>query len=174
MSRIARKPLTIPKGVQFNLTHTEVHISGAKGSFNYPLHPAVVIEVKEQEIWIRSKDKPHPMVGTTCKILGNMVKGVHEGFERKLQLVGVGYRAKTQGKVLELSLGYSNPVLFEIPEGITIDTPSNTEIIVKGIDKQRVGQTASNIRIVRPPEPYKGKGVRYSDEKITLKETKKK
>ena len=119
-------------------------------------------------------EKANAILGTTHVVLGNMIKGVHTGFERSLKLVGVGYRAKVQGKVLELSLGFSHPVNYAIPEGITMETPSNTEIIIKGFDKQKLGQVAADIRAYRPPEVYKGKGVRYSDEVVILKETKKK
>ena len=174
MSRIAKKPITVPTGVELKILDHEIQVKGKKGAFVFPLHEAVNIEINGNLVQIRARDKAHPMVGTTCNLLKNMMTGVHDGFERKLVLVGVGYRAKTQGKILELSLGYSNPVQFPIPEGITIDTPSNTEIIVRGIDKQIVGETAAKIRAVRPPEYYKGKGVRYSDEKVVLKETKKK
>lgn len=174
MSRIAKKPLTVPKGVEFNVSNREVHVKGKKGVFTLPLHEAVTLEVEGNVIYVRARTAGHPMIGTTCKLLNNMLVGVSEGFERKLQLVGVGYRAKTQGNILELSLGFSNPVQFPIPEGITIDVPSNTEIIVKGSDKQKVGQVAAEIREFRPPEPYKGKGVRYSDEVVKIKETKKK
>lgn len=174
MSRIAKKPLNIPAGVQFSLNARELNIKGKLGAFCHQLHESVVVEVEGNVIWVKPKKDSHPMLGTTCQLIGNMLKGVHEGFERKLLLVGVGYRAKIQGKILELSLGFSNPVHFEIPAGVTIETPSNTEIVIKGIDKQIVGETAAKIRSKRPPEPYKGKGVRYSDEVIHLKETKKK
>ena len=174
MSRIAKKPLIIPTGVELKLVEREVHIKGKKGTFTYQLHDAVELEIDGSTIQVRSKKKAHPMVGTTCKLLGNMVRGVHEGFETKLQLVGVGYRAKTQGKGLELSLGFSNPVQFDVPPNITVETPSNTEIVIKGIDKQIVGEVAAKIRAIRPPEPYKGKGVRRADEVVNLKETKKK
>ena len=174
MSRIAKKPLTVPKGVEFNVNNREVHVKGKKGVFTLSLDEAVMLEVEGNVIYVRAKKLPHPMVGTTCKLLANMMTGDSDGFERKLQLVGVGYRAKTQGKTLELSLGFSNPVLYPIPEGITIEVPSNTEIIVQGSDKQRVGKVAAEIREFRPPEPYKGKGVRYFGEKVVIKETKKK
>ncbi len=174
MSRIAKKPLIIPPGVELKVVEREVHVKGKKGSFTYHLHEAVELEIDGSTVQVRPKKKAHPMVGTTCKLLGNMVRGVHEGFESKLQLVGVGYSAKTQGKGIELSLGFSNPVQFDVPEHITVDTPTNTEIIIKGIDKQVVGETAARIRAVRPPEPYKGKGVRHADETVNLKETKKK
>ncbi len=174
MSRIARKPLTLPTGVEFKVEAEEIHIKGKKGTFTYKLHKAVSIEVAGNVVSVRPRGSAHAMVGTTCKLLQNMVKGVHEGFERKLLLVGVGYRAKIQGKFLELSLGFSNPIQFEVPHGIVIETPSNTEIIIKGIDNRLVGETAAQIRAFRPPECYKGKGVRYAEEKVLLKETKKK
>ncbi len=174
MSRIARKPLIVPNGVELKLVEREVQIKGKKGHFTYQLHEAVKLEIEGNVVYVRASNKTHAMVGTTLKLLGNMVKGVFEGFERKLALVGVGYRAKTQGNSLELSLGFSNPVVFEIPAGISIEVPSNTEIVIRGIDKQIVGETAAKIRAIRPPEPYKGKGVRYADEKVIIKETKKK
>lgn len=174
MSRVAKKPLILPAGVELKVIDREVHIKGKKGVFTHTLNTAVELTVEGNVVFVRAKSVPHPMVGTTCKLLQNMVQGVHEGFERKLNLVGVGFRAKMQGKHLELSLGFSNPVPFLVPDGIVIDTPSNTEIIIKGIDKQLVGEVAAKIRAIRPPEPYKGKGVRYADEIINLKETKKK
>jgi large subunit ribosomal protein L6 len=174
MSRIARKPLNVPVGVELTLVESEIHIKGKKGTFVHALHDAVIVEYQDKMVTVRAKNKAHPMVGTTCKLLGNMFKGVSDGVERKLNLVGVGYRAKTQGNILELSLGFSNPVLFEIPAGVLVETPSNTEIILKGIDRQIVGETAAKIRALRPPEPYKGKGIRYSDEVVVIKETKKK
>ena len=174
MSRIAKKPLIVPTGVEFKMTDRDVNVKGKKGTLSYRLHDAVELEVNGNVVTVRPRKGPHPMVGTTCKLLLNMVLGVSEGFIKELQLVGVGYRAKAQGKVLELSLGYSNPVIFEIPEGISIETPSNTEIQVKGIDKQAVGETAAKIRKKRPPEPYKGKGIMYKGERIKRKEVKKK
>ncbi len=174
MSRIAKKPLTIPKGVEFNQNGQEIHIKGEKGAFKLSLDEAVILEVQENIISVRAKDKVHPMVGTTCKLLSNMLTGVKQGWERKLTLVGVGYRAKIEGNILELSLGFSNPVRFPIPTGINIQVPSNTEIVISGIDKQIVGETAAKIRKFRPPECYKGKGVRYFGEVVKIKETKKK
>jgi large subunit ribosomal protein L6 len=174
MSRIAKKPLTVPKGVEFNQSDREVHIKGIKGAFTLALDEAVILEVEGNVISVRARSKVHPMVGTTCKLLSNMMTGVSSGFERKLTLVGVGYRAKIEGDILELSLGFSNPVKFSIPAGISIKVPTNTEIIVSGIDKQIVGETAAKIRKFRPPECYKGKGVRYFGEAVKIKETKKK
>jgi large subunit ribosomal protein L6 len=186
MSRIARKPVTIPKGVEFKLTDFQKHVKGEiitarqvlvkgkKGEMTFELDAAVNVQVNGDQLTVKSANDAHPMVGTTCKLLSNMMHGVSEGFERKLLLVGVGYRAKMQGKDLELSLGFSHPVIIKAPNGITIDVPTNTEIVIKGMDKQVVGQTAAEIRSVRSPEHYKGKGVRYADEVVVLKETKKK
>lgn len=177
MSRIAKVPLTIPAGVEFKHTGNTVHVKGPKGTMEMQLVSSVALKVEGNEVQVVENlgyGQTASMVGTTRILLGNMVKGVHTGFERALKLVGVGYRAKITGKTLELSLGFSHPVNFAIPEGITIDAPSATDIIVKGHDKQKVGQVAANIRAFRPPEPYKGKGVRYADEVIILKETKKK
>lgn len=174
MSRIARKPIQIPAGVDFKLAGNAVSVKGKKGEFHYALDDAVSVEVQGNVIHVRAKKSRHPMVGTTSKMLSNMIRGVNEGFEKKLNLVGVGYRAKVQGNVLELSLGFSHPVQYPVPKGITVEVPSNTEIIIKGADVQLVGEIAAKIRAVRPPEPYKGKGVRFSDEKVVIKETKKK
>lgn len=178
MSRIARKPLAIASGVEVKLAeNNEVRIKGPKGEFVRPIHPAVNVTLEGSELYVvpnEKHDKSKSMVGTVRVLLANMVHGVSQGFEKKLQLVGVGYRAQLKGKQLELSLGFSHPVLFPVPEGITIEVPSNTEIVVKGADKEQVGQIASEIRAFRPPEPYKGKGVRYVDERIVRKEAKKK
>lgn len=174
MSRIAKKPLEIPSGVEFKQSGQTVTVKGKKGEFLQALHPAIELHIEGNLIYIKPKQQAHPMVGTTHKLLGNLIRGVNEGCERKLQLVGVGYRAKAQGRILELSLGFSNPVQYPIPQGITIDTPTNTDILVKGSDLQLVGEVAAQIRAIRPPEPYKGKGVRYADEVVNIKETKKK
>lgn len=174
MSRIARKPLAIPTGVNVEFDGTYLKVKGKKGEFTYPVHEAVGVKIEDKMVHIQAKNKAHPMVGTTRKLLDNMVTGVNEGFEKKLALVGVGYRAKVAGNALELSLGFSHPVQYLIPKGITIETPSNTEIVIKGSDRERIGKIAADLRAIRPPEPYKGKGVRYQDEKIVLKETKKK
>jgi large subunit ribosomal protein L6 len=177
MSRIARKPLEIPTGVDFSQHEKSVKIKGSKGSFDFQVHESVNVTVDNRLVSV-TPVKDHPMapamVGTTRILLENMVIGCSKGFEKSLRLVGVGYRAKAVGKILDLTLGFSHPVNFPIPEGITIETPTNTEILVKGIDKQLVGQVAANIRKFRKPEPYKGKGVRYTDEVIVIKETKKK
>ena len=177
MSRIARKPLRIPANVTVSEANGVFHIKGPKGEFYQKIHDAVKISISNGEItatMIPGKDEFKSQLGTACVLLDNCFKGVTVGFERKLLLVGVGYRAKVQGNNLELTLGYSHPVVYPIPVGIQIEAPSNTEILLRGISKELVGQTAAEIRSKRLPEPYKGKGVRYADETIVLKETKKK
>ncbi len=177
MSRIAKKPIALPKGVEVSVDGQAVAIKGAKGSMELSLHPTVTLMREDGELKVIPKSEAgehRAMAGTMRSLVNNMVTGVSQGFERKLQLVGVGYRAQAQGKVLNLTLGFSHPVDFKVPEGITVETPSQTEILVKGVDKQKVGQVADKIRGYRPPEPYKGKGVRYADEQIVLKEAKKK
>ena len=175
MSRIANKPVEIPSGVEIKLDGQNIQAKGAKGELKMVLHPAISVEQKDGSLAVRSGDKESiAMAGTMRSLLNNLVTGVSQGFERKLELVGVGYRAQAKGKTLNLTLGFSHPVDYPIPEGITIDTPSQTEIVVKGADKQKVGQVAAEIRAYRPPEPYKGKGVKYADERIIRKEAKKK
>lgn len=177
MSRIANKPITVPSGVTVTLTGKDLAVKGSKGQFSYAVHRDVDVVQEDGVLKIRQTgegNQAHAMAGTTRALLANMIEGVSNGFQRKLTLVGVGYRAQVQGKALNLTLGFSHPVAFAVPEGITIETPSQTEIVVKGIDKQLVGQVAAKIRAFRPPEPYKGKGVRYSDEEVVRKETKKK
>ena len=174
MSRVAKKPVALPKGVEVSINGGDVVAKGPKGTLSIAKPEGVEVKVEDGHALLSAADPMHvPMAGTLRAILANMVKGVSEGFERKLELVGVGYRAAMQGKDLNLSLGFSHPVLFQAPEGITIATPTQTEIVVSGADKQRVGETAAKIRAFRPPEPYKGKGVRYAGERITLKEAKK-
>ncbi len=174
-SRIARKPLELPKAVNAEFKDNVVTIKGPKGTQTLDLNPKVSLKITDNVIYLEPTNEDEIAVtGTMRALLGNMVEGVTAGFQKKLLLVGVGYRAQVQGHTLNLSLGFSHPVKFEIPEGIKIQTPSQTEIVIEGIDKQLVGQVAANIRAYRPPEPYKGKGVRYSDEQIILKETKKK
>ncbi|MCC5862744.1 MAG: 50S ribosomal protein L6 [Gammaproteobacteria bacterium] len=177
MSRVAKKPLSLPKGVELTVDGQTVAVKGPKGSLSMALHPEVELQ-HEDGHWQVSNRSARPsnvaIAGTVRALLGNMVTGVSAGFERKLQLVGVGYRAQAQGQTLNLTLGFSHPVAYPVPEGITIETPSQTEVLVKGIDKQQVGQVAAEIRAYRPPEPYKGKGVRYSDERVVMKEAKKK
>jgi len=175
MSRVAKKIIDLPQGVTATLATDSVTIKGAKGALTLALKPGVSVEQKDKTLNVRfGTDGERIQAGSTRALLANMVVGVSKGYEKKLDLVGVGFRAGVQGKVLNLTLGFSHPVAYPIPEGITIETPTQTEILIKGIDRQKVGQVAAEIREVRPPEPYKGKGVRYSDEKITLKEGKKK
>lgn len=176
MSRIAKQPVPLPKGVEFKLAGRTVTIKGAKGSLSLDLHDDVAVTESDGELNVSLTEKSvnKAIGGTTRSLLANMAKGVSDGFERKLSLIGVGYRAQSQGKSLNLTLGFSHPVVYAVPEGITIETPSQTEIVVKGMDKQKVGQVAADIRAYRPPEPYKGKGVRYADERVVIKEAKKK
>jgi large subunit ribosomal protein L6 len=176
MSRIANAPVELPQGVTATIAAQAVTIKGAKGSLSLSLAAGVSVEQAEKKLKV-SFSEPHlarTRAGATRAHLANMVRGVTRGYEKKLELVGVGFRAQLAGKTLNLTLGFSHPVNFPIPEGIAIETPSQTEIVVKGIDRQKVGQVAAEIRAVRPPEPYKGKGVRYSGEQISLKEGKKK
>ena len=174
MSRVAKKPIAIAKGVEFNIQAENVSVKGPKGTLSIAKPAGVEVKVEDGHALLSANDPMLvPMAGTLRAILANMVHGVSEGFERKLELVGVGYRAAMQGKDLNLSLGFSHPVLFKAPEGITIATPTQTEIVVSGADKQRVGEVAAKIRGFRPPEPYKGKGVKYAGEKIIRKEAKK-
>ncbi len=177
MSRIAKNPVALPQDVEASVSGQVVTVKGPKGQVSYVVHDLVEVVLEESELKFSPKNggrEAKALSGTMRSIVNNMVHGVHQGYEKKLQLVGVGYRAQAQGKVLNLTLGFSHPVVFEAPEGVTIETPTQTEIVVKGIDKQVVGQVAANIRRYRPPEPYKGKGVRYADEQIVLKEAKKK
>jgi large subunit ribosomal protein L6 len=176
MSRVANKPVDLPKGVTATIAADGVTVKGAKGSLTLPLRAGIRVVQAEQTLEVQGSDGEgvNAAAGSTRAHLANMVQGVSRGYERKLELHGVGYRAAVQGKALNLTLGFSHPVQFPIPEGISIETPSQTEILVKGIDVQKVGQVAAEIRGFRPPEPYKGKGVRYTGEQITLKEAKKK
>lgn len=174
MSRVAKKTITLPKGVDVTSAPGAITVKGPRGSLSLA-HPAgVSMNVADGQVNF-SVDNPSSwaMAGTVRALLANCITGVSEGYTRKLELVGVGYRASMQGKDLNLTLGFSHPVLFKVPEGISIETPTQTEILIKGNDKQGVGQVAAKIRAFRPPEPYKGKGVRYGGEKITLKEAKK-
>lgn len=176
MSRVAKKPVELPQGVTATVSEGRVTVKGAKGSLSLPLAAGVQIVQEEKRLSVQYGDGEgeRTCAGSTRAHLANMVAGVSRGYERKLELVGVGFRAAVQGKTLGLTLGFSHPVSFPIPEGITIETPSQTEILIKGIDRQQVGHVAAKIREIRPPEPYKGKGVRYSGEQIVLKEGKKK
>ena len=174
MSRVAKQPVALPQGVTATITAEAVTLKGAKGSLTVPLSGGVKVVQGEQQISVEYDASNRMQAGATRAHLANVVTGVTKGYERKLELVGVGYRAAVQGKTLNLTLGFSHPVAVEMPEGVSVEAPSQTEIIIKGIDKQRVGQVAAEIRELRPPEPYKGKGVRYAGEQITLKEGKKK
>ena len=174
MSKIASKPIELISDVKFSVTDNTINIQGPKGSLEIEKSKDVVIEQTDNFLKVSTESDCTAMSGTTRSLLSNMITGVSQGWEKKLLLVGVGYRAKADKLKLELTVGYSHPVNFEIPEGITIETPSQTEILIKGIDKQKVGQVAADIRSVRPPEPYKGKGIKYSDEEIVKKEAKKK
>lgn len=174
MSRVAKKPIALPKGVELNIQPENVSVKGPKGTLSIGKPAGIDVKIEDGNAQLSANDDMLiPLTGTLRAILANMVHGVSQGFERKLELVGVGYRASMQGKDLSLALGFSHPVLFPAPEGITIATPTQTEIVVSGADKQRVGEVAAKIRAFRPPEPYKGKGVKYSDETIIRKEAKK-
>jgi large subunit ribosomal protein L6 len=176
MSRVAKKPINLPAGVEATLDGQTVTIKGKKGVLKREISSLVKVAKNNNSLQFEptNEETADSTAGATRALVQNMVVGVSEGFERKLDLVGIGYRAQAQGKKLNLTLGYSHPINFPVPEGITIETPSQTEIIIKGIDKQLVGQTAAKIRDLRSPEPYKGKGVRYHDEVVILKEAKKK
>ncbi len=177
MSRVARKPVELPQGVSATVVDSAVTVKGAKGSLTLALEPGIKVVQEQQKLAVTvagDSEGINAVAGATRAHLANMVLGVSKGYERKLELVGVGYRAQVQGRALNLTLGFSHPIAFVIPEGITIETPSQTEIVVRGIDRQKVGQVAAEVRGFRPPEPYKGKGVRYAGERIELKEAKKK
>jgi large subunit ribosomal protein L6 len=177
MSRIAKAPVELPQGTEFKHEGDVVTIKGSKGTLTHQLNSEVELTHEDGVLKLAPRSRSRfatAVTGTTRALLANMVSGVTNGFERKLELVGVGYRAQAQGNKLNLSLGFSHPVIYEMPEGVSVETPSQTEIVVRGFDKQKVGQAAAEIRRFRPPEPYKGKGVRYSDERVQLKEAKKK
>ena len=174
MSRVAKKPVALAKGVEVNVQPDSISVKGPKGSLSIAKPAGIEVKIEDGNAQLSASDASLvPLTGTLRAIVANMVHGVSTGFERKLELVGVGYRAAMQGKDLSLSLGFSHPVVFVAPEGITISTPTQTEILVAGADKQMVGEVAAKIRGYRPPEPYKGKGVKYSDETIIRKEAKK-
>ena len=174
MSRVAKKPVALAKGVELNVQQDAINVKGPKGTLSIAKPAGIEVTIEDGNALLSANDPSLvPLTGTLRAIVANMVHGVSAGFERKLELVGVGYRAAMQGKDLSLSLGFSHPVLFPAPEGITIATPSQTEIVVSGADKQRVGEVAAKIRGYRPPEPYKGKGVKYAGETIIRKEAKK-
>ncbi len=177
MSRVAKNPIAIPKGVEVTIGAGEVAVKGPLGSVKQYIGDAVAVEREGDEIVCKAREgaeNARAMSGTVRALVNNMVTGVTKGFERKLTLVGVGYRAQAQGDKLNLTLGFSHPVVHQMPAGVKVETPTQTEIVIKGIDKQQVGQVAAEVRAYREPEPYKGKGVRYSDEVVVLKETKKK
>jgi large subunit ribosomal protein L6 len=174
MSRVAKKPITLPKGVEIAIANGTITVKGPKGALTTHELPGVSFKQENGVAEVVLADGADDKFGGTARaVVANMVLGVTNGFEKKLELVGVGYRAQLAGKAVNLSLGFSHPVVFEAPEGITIEVPTQTEILIKGADKQLVGQTAAKIRAFRSPEPYKGKGVRYAGEKIILKEAKK-
>lgn len=177
MSRIANAPVLIPKGVETSLSETEVSVKGSKGNLNLPLHSLVSVAQDGEELKVSAKDDSRQagaLAGTFRSLINNMILGVSEGFQKKLELQGVGYRAKASGKSINLTVGYSHPIDYKLPDGVTVETPSQTEIVITGADKQVVGQVAAELRDFRPPEPYKGKGIRYSDERVYRKEAKKK
>ncbi len=177
MSRIAKYPVALPKGVEITLASGEITVKGPLGALTQVLHPSVSVARDGEQLQVTAvsgAENAKAMSGTVRALVNNMVAGVTKGFEKKLTLVGVGYRAQAQGDKLNLSLGFSHPVVHQMPKGVKVETPLQTEILIKGIDKQQVGQVAAEIRAYRQPEPYKGKGVRYANEVVTIKETKKK
>ena len=177
MSRVGKMPVAIPQGVDVAIKEDQINVKGKGGALSLALNPLVKVSNDSGKLTFVPVDESreaNAMSGTMRQLVNNMVNGVTKGFEKKLNLVGVGFRAAAQGNKLNLAIGFSHPVNIEMPQGITVATPAPTEIIVKGADRQRVGQIAAEIRAVRPPEPYKGKGIRYSDEKVVIKETKKK
>lgn len=177
MSRIANAPVSLPSGVEITLNGQQIKVKGSKGELEWNIHELVTVKQEDAELKVSANDgskQATALAGTTRALVNNMVTGVTAGFEKKLTIIGVGYRAQAQGQKLNLTLGFSHPVVYEVPAGIKVETPSNTEIVVTGIDKQKVGQVAAEIRAYRKPEPYKGKGVRYADEYVLRKQAKKK
>jgi len=175
MSRISKKPLIIPEDIKFNLSNKTISFAGKHGELSYSIDPSVDLRIENNTIFISTeKKKNNAILGLTKILLTNMVIGVNIGFEKKLKLIGVGYKAKIKDKILELNLGFSHVVKYEPKKGINISCNSNTEVTIFGINKQLVGQTAAEIRLIRPPEPYKGKGIRYLHEKVRIKDSKKK
>ncbi|MBQ0712088.1 MAG: 50S ribosomal protein L6 [Porticoccus sp.] len=177
MSRVAKNPVNIPAGVEVTFSNSEISVKGSKATLSMPTNDKVEIKQEDNVLTFEPKDgstQANAMSGTIRSLVNNMVIGVVQGFEKKLQLIGVGYRAQAQGNKLNLTLGFSHPVVYELPKGLTAETPSQTEIVLKAADKQLLGQVAAEIRAFRPPEPYKGKGVRYADEQVRRKEAKKK
>jgi large subunit ribosomal protein L6 len=177
MSRIAKYPVAVPDKVQVSVENSEVVVKGPLGTLRRPVSPSVVVELADGNLTFAAADaskEANALSGTMRANVANMVQGVAEGFQKRLTLVGVGYRAQAQGSKLNLTLGFSHPISYQLPEGVKAETPTQTEILIKGVDRQQVGQVAAEVRAYRPPEPYKGKGVRYADEKVVIKETKKK
>ena len=175
MSRVGKNPISLPSGVDAVLGDASLSVKGPQGQLSLNLHPSIGVEQADGSLQGRPQnDQSWAMAGTFRALIANMVTGVTTGFEKKLEIVGVGYRAQAQGKKLNLSLGFSHPVVYQMPEGVSVETPSQTEILLKGSDKQQVGQAAAEIRSFRPPEPYKGKGIRYSGEYVVRKQAKKK
>ncbi len=177
MSRVANSPVSIPTGVEVSISGKQLQVKGSKGSLDIAIHDLVAIRQEGAELMlspVASSKRSESLAGTFRSIINNMVTGVSEGFQKQLELQGVGYRAQAQGKVLNLTLGFSHPIEYQIPDGIEVETPTQTQVVVKGIDNQLVGQVSAEIRAFRPPEPYKGKGVRYVDEYVKRKEAKKK
>jgi len=177
MSRVGKMPIAVPQGVDVKIDGEAISVKGSNGTLTRPLHRLVTLKSEDGKLSFAPADESaeaNAMSGTMRALVANMVGGVTKGFERKLNLVGVGFRAQAQGQKLNLQVGYSHPVVKEMPAGITVTTPTQTEILIKGADRQVVGQIAAEVRAIRPPEPYKGKGIRYSDERVSLKETKKK
>ena len=174
MSRVAKNPINLPSGVEVTLEATAVSVKGPKGELALSLHPTVGVDRTDDVLQVSARsDAARAMAGTFRSLISNMVTGVSAGFEKKLQIIGVGYRAQAQGSKLNLSLGFSHPVVYDMPEGVSVETPTQTEIVLTGADKQRVGQAAAEIRSFRPPEPYKGKGIRYAGEYVARKQAKK-
>lgn len=177
MSRVANAPVVIPKGVEATISPEQVAVKGGKGQLTLPLHRSVSVAREGDSLLVKANDSSREagaLAGTFRALINNMVIGVSRGFQKKLELQGVGYRAKSAGKTLNLTVGYSHPIDYEMPDGVTVETPSQTEIVISGADKQKVGQVAADIRDFRPPEPYKGKGIRYAGEQVYRKEAKKK
>ena len=176
MSRVAKSPINIPENVEFSMNENIVKVKGNKGELEFSLPATVSLEVQENEVNVKydeANQQSVALAGTTRSLVNNMIIGVSEGFEKKLELKGVGYRAKASGKLLELTLGFSHPIKYQLPEEVDVETPSQTEEVLKSHNKQILGQAAAEIRAFRPPEPYKGKGVRYADEQVKRKEAKK-
>lgn len=177
MSRVAKKPVKVPAGITIDFDGNSIKVKGSKGSLEKSLHPSVGVKLEDNILYFNPKQDDaaaNAITGTTRAVVSNMIQGVHEGFVKELQLIGVGYKAQAKDRILNLTLGHSHPINYEIPKGITIETPSVTEVIVKGIDKELVGQVCADIIAYRPTEPYKGKGVRYKGQLVILKEAKKK